>query len=64
VGCGFPPRYVVKRTVASDSAELVAGRQSHKKRPHEPCAPFFVMFNVKKYVLSVVCPSADLSGFM
>jgi hypothetical protein len=32
-----------------------ASRQSHQKRPHEPCAPFFVMFNANNYVLSVVC---------
>jgi hypothetical protein len=34
-----------------------ASRQSHQKRPHEPYAPFFVMFNADNYVLSVVTPS-------
>jgi len=35
----------------------VASRQSHQKRPHEPCAPFLGMFNANNYVLSVVYDS-------
>ena len=33
-GCGFPHTQAAKRTAPSDSAELVAGRQSLKKRFH------------------------------
>ena len=33
-GCGFPHTQVAKRTAPSDSAELVAGRQSLQKRFH------------------------------
>jgi hypothetical protein len=33
-GCGFPHTQVAKRTAPSDSAELVAGRQSLKKGFH------------------------------
>ena len=44
-GLRFPPLI---------SREKHGGLPPAQKRPHEPCAPFFVMFNANNYVLSVV----------
>ena len=53
-GCGFPHCYAVKRTAASDSAELVAGRQSHQKRPHDPLMTFSAIPYASKFMLPLV----------
>ena len=44
-GLRFPPLI---------SREKHGGLSPAQKKPHEPCVPFFVMFNANNYVLSVV----------